>query len=85
MKNKLQLLLIAALLFFIPHLISAQVPNLGTAADFVLFTTDGPVDMTSINHLTGNVGTNNGTSTNFENINGQLHDALLAGLRSIGA
>ncbi len=75
MKNKLQLLLIATLLFFIPNLISAQAPNLGTVADFVLFSANGPVNMTSINHLTGNVGTNNGTSTNFENINGQIHDA----------
>ncbi len=75
MKNKLQYVLITVSLFFMPNLISAQAPNLGTAADFVLFSTNGPVDMTSINHLTGNVGTNNGTSTNFENINGQIHDA----------
>ncbi|MBI2279896.1 MAG: DUF3494 domain-containing protein [Bacteroidetes bacterium] len=75
MKTKLQFALITASLFFMPNLISAQAPNLGTAADFVLFSTDGPVNMTSINHLTGNVGTNNGTSTTFENINGQIHDA----------
>jgi hypothetical protein len=75
MKINLQIAFITASLFFMPNLISAQAPNLGTAADFVLFTTDGPVNMTSTNQLTGNVGTNNGTSTTFNNVNGQLHDA----------
>ena len=75
MKNNLQIVLVTALLFLMPFLMAAQAPTLGTTANFVLFSTDGPVDMTSINQLTGNVGTNNGTSTNFENINGQTHDA----------
>lgn len=75
MKINLQIAFITASLFLMPNLISAQAPNLGTAADFVLFTTDGPVNMTSTNQLTGNVGTNNGTSTTFNNVNGQLHDA----------
>ena len=75
MKINLQIAFITASLFFMPNLISAQAPNLGTVADFILFTTDGPVNMTSTNQLTGNVGTNNGTSTTFNNVNGQLHDA----------
>ncbi len=75
MKTILQIALITASLFLMPNINFAQAPNLGTAADFVLFTTDGPVNMTSTNQLTGNVGTNNGTSTTFNNINGQLHDA----------
>ncbi|PJA08424.1 MAG: hypothetical protein COX70_03645 [Flavobacteriales bacterium CG_4_10_14_0_2_um_filter_32_8] len=75
MKTNLQIAWIAASLFLIPNINFAQAPNLGTAADFILFTTDGPVNMTSTNQLTGNVGTNNGTSTTFNNINGQLHDA----------
>jgi hypothetical protein len=49
-------------------------PNLGTAADFVLFTTDGAVSNSGISQLTGNVGTNNGSSTAFGNVNGVMHD-----------
>lgn len=75
MKTKLHYVVIAMSLLLFPIVNYSQAPALGTAADFILFSTDGPVDMTSINHLTGNVGTNNGTSTNFENINGQVHDA----------
>lgn len=49
-------------------------PNLGTAANFVLFSTNGAVSNTGITHLTGNVGTNNGSSTGFGNVNGVMHD-----------
>lgn len=58
---------------FIPAISFAQ-PNLGTAADFVLFSTDGAVSNSGISRLTGNVGTNNGSSTAFGNVNGQMHD-----------
>lgn len=51
-----------------------QAPNLGTAANFVLFSTNGAVSNTGITHLTGNVGTNNGSSTGFGNVNGVMHD-----------
>ncbi len=53
----------------------AQTPNLGTASNFVLFSTDGAVSNTGITHLTGNVGTNNGSSTGFGNDNGVMHNA----------
>lgn len=75
MKSNLQIAWLTISLFLMSYPIFAQAPNLGTAANFVLFSTNGAVNMNSINQLTGNVGTNNGTSTNFENINGQLHDA----------
>jgi hypothetical protein len=52
----------------------AQAPNLGTARDFVLFTTNGAVSNSGISQITGNVGTNNGSSTAFGNVNGQMHD-----------
>lgn len=52
----------------------AQTPNLGSASDFVLFSTDGAVTNSGITHLTGNVGTNNGSSTGFGNVNGGMHD-----------
>ena len=62
-------------LFLVPNVIFAQSPNLGTAANFVLFSTDGAVSNTGFSQLTGNVGTNNGSSTAFGNVNGVMHDA----------
>jgi hypothetical protein len=75
-KMKKQLLNIAAAiaLFSLPNLSSAQVITLGAASDFVLFTTNGAVSNTGISQITGNVGTNVGASTNFGNVNGQMHD-----------
>lgn len=51
-----------------------QAPNLGSAADFVLFSTDGAVSNSGLSQITGNVGTNNGSSTAFGNVNGVMHD-----------
>ena len=75
MKNKLHLTLIALTLLFFPDINFGQAPNLGTAANFVLFSTNGAVTNSGISHLTGNVGTNNGSSTAFGNVNGGMHDA----------
>src|ERR1700735_5496632 len=74
MKNKLLLIIIAFALLSIPNISSAQAPNLGTAVNFVLFSTDGAVTNTGISELTGNVGTNSGSSTGFGNVNGVMHD-----------
>ncbi len=57
-----------------PLLIYAQAPNLGTAANFVLFTSVGAVTNSGTSQLTGNVGTNSGSSTGFGNVNGVMHD-----------
>ena len=62
------------LLLLIPFVNYGQAPNLGTAANFVLFTTVGAVTNTGTSHLTGNVGSNSGSSTGFGNVNGQMHD-----------
>ena len=51
-----------------------QTINLGTAANFVLFSTNGSVSNTGKSNLTGNVGTNVGSSTAFGNVNGVMHD-----------
>ncbi len=75
MKSILQNLLPALWLLFVPFLNFAQAPDLGTAAGFVLFSTDGAVSNTGISQITGNVGTNNGSSTAFGNVNGIMHDA----------
>ena len=73
MKSKLIIMIIAVLLSF-PKANFGQAPTLGTAADFVLFTTVGAVSNTGISHLTGNVGTNSGLSTGFGNVDGVMHD-----------
>lgn len=65
-------------------LANAQAPVLGTAADFVIFSTDGAVTSNVTNslmtHLTGNVGTNTSgaTSTGFGNVNGVMQDNNIA-------
>lgn len=74
MKTQLLIALTVAVLFLMPVLNFAQAPFLGTAADFVLFSTDGAVSNTGISQLTGNVGSNNGFSTAFGNVNGIMHD-----------
>ncbi|MDO9512759.1 MAG: ice-binding family protein [Bacteroidales bacterium] len=74
MKNLLLYGLLTVILFFTPVFNFAQAPNLGTAADFVLFSTNGAVSNSGISQLTGNVGTNNGSSTAFGNVNGVMHD-----------
>jgi hypothetical protein len=76
MKTHLLNALAALLLLLSPAVVSAQVPTLGTAADFVLFTTDGAVlNQNALSLITGNVGTNNGSSTGFSNVNGVMHTA----------
>jgi hypothetical protein len=57
-----------------PIILFGQAPNLGTAADFALFSTDGAVSNSGISQVTGKVGTNNGSSTGFGNVNGGMHD-----------
>lgn len=74
MKNQLLLIVTAVTLLFSPNLNFAQAPTLGTAANFVLFTSNGAVTNTGISQLTGNVGTNNGSSTGFGNVNGVMND-----------
>lgn len=74
MKSKLLKTLATVILLTVATMTFAQAPNLGTAADFVLFSTDGAVSNTGISHLTGNVGTNNGSSTAFGNVDGVMHD-----------
>ncbi|MBU1719359.1 MAG: DUF3494 domain-containing protein, partial [Bacteroidetes bacterium] len=74
MKKQILIVLTAATFLLLPLTNSAQAPDLGTAANFVLFSTDGAVSNSGISQLTGNVGTNNGSSTAFGNVNGIMHD-----------
>jgi hypothetical protein len=70
MKNKILLLLIA----LFTTAVYAQVPNLGAAANFVLFSANGAVSHSGVSQITGNVGTNNGSNTAFGNVNGTMHE-----------
>ena len=74
MKTKLLISLTTVILFLMPNANFGQSINLGTAAGFALFSTNGAVSNTGISQVTGNVGTNNGSSTNFGNVNGVMHD-----------
>jgi hypothetical protein len=73
MKSKL-LLIVSVVLLSFPKVNFGQAPDLGTAVDFVLFSSVGAVSNTGISHLTGNVGTNSASSTGFGNVNGVMHD-----------
>ncbi len=74
MKKKLLIISAATLLLALANRSFGQAPNLGTAANFALFSTNGAVSNTGISQITGNVGTNNGSSTAFGNVNGVMHD-----------
>lgn len=75
MKSKFLLIIVAFISLVSVHNISyAQVINLGTAADFVLFSTNGAVTNVGITRLTGHVGTDVGGSTGFGNVDGVMHD-----------
>lgn len=73
--KKILFLVTAVALSSLNGRLSAQAPTLGTSANFALFSTNGAVTNTGLSHLTGNVGTNNGSSTNFGNVDGVMHDS----------
>ncbi len=77
MKCNLTNALTAALLFLMPAVSFGQTITLGTAANFVLFTTNGAMSNSGtphLTHLTGHVGSNlAGSVTGFGNVDGQMH------------
>ncbi len=75
MKSNLLNKGIVLLLFFFQNAFFGQIINLGTASDFVLFSSVGAVTNTGISHLTGNVGSNSGSSTGFGNVDGVMNDS----------
>ncbi|MCX6267174.1 MAG: ice-binding family protein [Bacteroidetes bacterium] len=74
MKTRPINILMAVFLLIIPVVTFAQAPPLGTAAGFVLFSSNGAVTNSGISQVTGNVGSNNGSGTGFGNVNGVMHD-----------
>jgi Ice-binding-like/Secretion system C-terminal sorting domain len=76
MKSKLVLTIVVGVsLISSPDVSFAQTPNLGTAANFALFSSVGAVGNTGVSQITGNVGTNSGAITGFGNVNGVMHTA----------
>ena len=76
-KNLLYLAIILSTLSS-PITSYAQIPTLGTAANFVAFSSDGAVTNTGNSLFTGNVGTNNGPISGFGNVNGVMHNSNVA-------
>lgn len=74
MKTTLLFSITAGLLLLVPSLAFGNNIDLGTAANFAVFSSNGSVSNTGLSQVTGNVGTNNGSSTAFGNVNGVMHD-----------
>jgi len=75
MKNIRNQLIPILVLLALTNVSLAQAPNLGSAVNFVLFTSIGAVGNTGISQLTGDIGTNNGAITGFGNVNGVMHNS----------
>jgi hypothetical protein len=75
MKIRFKNTVLFALLF--PTLVFSQTaPPLGTAADFVLFTSVGATtNAAPFSKVTGNFGTNSGSVSGFGNVNGKMYTA----------
>src|SRR5450432_474212 len=79
-KKLLHIIVIAVTMIFFPKTNFGQAPALGTAADYVLFTSVGAITSTNLPvrcQITGNVGSNSGAGTGFGNVNGQMHSGDL--------
>ncbi|WP_317898066.1 ice-binding family protein [Aurantibacillus circumpalustris] len=74
MKTKLLYLATAIGIMNLPGVTFGQAPTLGSTAGFAVFTSIGAVTQIGISQITGNVGTNNGSSTGFGNVNGVMND-----------
>jgi len=65
-RNRLSDFIFVALLAFVfPLKTYAQLPNLGTAINFALFTAIGALNNVQTSDITGDIGTNNGTVSDF--------------------
>lgn len=64
-KGYLFLLFIALLTISFPTTTFGQLPDMGAATNFVLFTNVGALGNTGVSNITGNIGTGNGAITGF--------------------
>ncbi len=74
--KKLLFIATTVALLFLPNINFAQAPTLGTAADFVLFSSVGAVTnsgTTFLTRLTGHVGANSGAISGFGNVDGNMY------------
>ncbi len=80
-RNKLLSILTGVIFSLIPNLSFGQIPDLGTAADFVLFTTSGGLGNTGVSQIYGGaIGTNFGAIIGFDEVECVKHlpDAVTA-------
>jgi len=77
MKIKFLLIIVAIItLLSFPNVNFAQAPDLGSAANFALFTTVGAVSNSGgVSKVTGDVGSNDGDVTGFDGIGGVVYTA----------
>lgn len=76
--NKILLLATSVALMCFTSQTHAQAPVLGESSSFALFSSDGEVSnigAPQLTLITGNVGTNNGPTNNFGNVDGVMHAA----------
>lgn len=76
MKNNLQQVMCAVLLFLIPHINFGQAPNLRSTSSFALFTAAGAFNNLGPSIITGDIGTDVGALTGFPPgvVFGQIYD-----------
>jgi Ice-binding-like len=74
MKLNLSIIASSIALFFSPIFNFAQAPNLGSVANYVLFSTNGAVSNVGFSLITGNVGANTGAVSGFGNVDGGMHN-----------
>ncbi|MDP2387802.1 MAG: ice-binding family protein [Bacteroidota bacterium] len=74
MKKKLLLIATTVALLTVPGKNFGQAPSMGTTSNFALFSTVGALNISGISQLTGDIGTNSGSTTVFVNVNGNIHD-----------
>lgn len=76
-ENKLLLTMAVVILLLLPRVNFGQIPNLGTATNYALFTSNGAFSNVGATYIAGNISTNMGALTGFPpgKVIGQTHVA----------
>lgn len=76
MIKKIKILLVILTLFFVPKINYGQTINLGTVANFLLFTSNGAVSNSGISSFTGDIGSDLGAISGFGTaiLTGTIHN-----------
>ena len=77
MKRESYILITTIFILLFPATNFGQIPDLGAASNFALFTTSGEFKHDGATYIAGDIGTYEGTSNGFspEKISGQIHVA----------